>query len=134
MKIESHISTIPENEDKIFNFLSDLKNLESLVPKDNLSSWEFNTDSFRLGIAGMGQIGLKMAEKDPNKLIKLISDSESAYTFTLWIQMKQVAEKETRVRLTLQADLNPFIEALAKKPLQQFIDTLADKMKDISYG
>ncbi len=133
MQIESHIGTIPENEDKIFNFLSDLKNLESLMPKENLDSWEFDSESCRLGVAGIGQIGLKITEKEPYKLIKLVSDNDSAYSFTLWVQLKQVAEKETRVRLTLHADLNPFLQALAKKPLQQLVDTLADKMKDINY-
>jgi len=133
MRIESHISTIPENEDKIFNFLSDLNNLETMVPKDNLSSWEFNKDNCRLGISGIGQIGLKITEKEPYKLIKLMSDGESLYTFTLWIQLKQVSEKETRAKVTLQAELNPFLQALAQKPLQKFIDALADKMKDINY-
>jgi carbon monoxide dehydrogenase subunit G len=134
MKIESHTGAIPENEDKIFNFLSDFQNIESMVPKDNLNTWEFTKDSCKLGITGIGQIGLKIVDKEPNKLIKIISDSESAYKFTLWIQLKQLAEKDTRVKLTLQADLNLFLQAMVKNPLQQFVNTIVDKMKDINYG
>jgi len=134
MKIESHVGNIGENEDKVFSFLSDFRNLESLVPKENLSSWEFHKDSCKLGITGIGEIELKVVEKEPCKLIKLGSGHDSAYAFTLWIQLKQAAEKDTRARLTLQADLNPFLQLVAKNPLQKFVDTLVDQMEKIHYG
>jgi hypothetical protein len=134
MKIESRTGIIPENEDKIFSFLSNLSHIEPLIPKEKLSSWEFQEDSCRLGIAGLGEIGLRILEKEPCKLIKLGSGDDSAYAFTLWIQLKQVSEKETRVKLTLRADLNPFLQVMAKKPLQNFVDTLVDRMGEIKYG
>ena len=134
MKIESTVGKIAENEDKVFAFLSDLRNLESLVPKENLISCEFNEDRCKLGIAGIGEIELKLLDKEPNKLIKLGSGSDSAYSFTLWIQLKQTAEKDTRARLTLQAELNPFLQVMAKNPLQKFVNTLVDRMTTIHYG
>jgi len=134
MKIESTVGKIAENEDKVFAFLSDFRNLESLVPKENLNSWEFNEDRCKLGIPGIGEIELKLLEKEPYKLIKLGSGSDSAYSFTLWIQLKQTAEKDTRARLTLQAELNPFLQVMAKNPLQKFVNTLVDKMATIQYG
>ena len=134
MKIESTVGKIAENEDKVFAFLSDFRNLESLVPKENLNSWEFNEDRCKLGIPGIGEIELKLLEKEPYKLIKLGSGIDSAYSFTLWIQLKQTAEKDTRARLTLQAELNPFLQVMAKNPLQKFVNTLVDKMATIQYG
>jgi len=134
MKVESHIGIIPENEEKIFAFLSNLNHIEPLVPKENLSSWEFQEDSCRLGITGIGEIGLRILEKEPCKLIKLGSGEDSPYAFTLWIQLKQVSEKETRVKLTLHATLNPFLQVMAKKPLQNFVDTLVEQMITIQYN
>jgi carbon monoxide dehydrogenase subunit G len=133
MKSESHIGSIPENEDKIFTFLSDLCNIEPLIPKESLTSWEFHKDNCKLGIGGIGEIELKVLEKDPFKLIKLGSGNDSTYSFTLWIQLKQAAEKNTKVKLSLQANLNPFMELMAKKPLQKFVDTLVDRMEKIKY-
>jgi len=134
MKVESRIGIIPENEEKIFAFLSNLNHIEPLVPKENLSSWEFQEDSCRLGITGIGEIGLRILEKEPCKLIKLGSGEDSPYAFTLWIQLKQVSEKDSRVKLTLHADLNPFLQVMAKKPLQNFVDTLVERMITIQYG
>lgn len=134
MKIESHVGKIGENEDKVFSFLSDLRNLESLVPKEKLTTWEFHEDRCKLGIAGIGEIELRLVEKEPSKLIKLASGNDSPYSFNLWIQLKQMAEKDTRTRLTLQADLNPFLQTMARNPLQKFVDTLVDEMAKIHYG
>jgi carbon monoxide dehydrogenase subunit G len=134
MKIESHTGQITENEDKVFAFLSNFNNIEPLVPKESLSSWEFHEEGCKLGIGGIGEIELKIAEKVPFKLIKLVSGQQSSYAFTLWLQLKQVAEKDTRIKLTLEAELNPFLEMMAKKPLQQFADKLVDKISEINFG
>jgi carbon monoxide dehydrogenase subunit G len=134
MKIESRIGIIPENEEKIYAFLSNLNHIEPLIPKEKLSSWEFQEDSCRLGITGIGEIGLRILEKEPCKLIKLGSGEDSTYDFTLWIQLKQVSEKDTRAKLTLHANLNPFLQVMAKKPLQNFLDTLVEQMTTIPYG
>jgi carbon monoxide dehydrogenase subunit G len=134
MKIESRIGLIAENDEKIFAFLSNLNHIEPLIPKEKLTSWEFQEDSCRLGIPGLGEIGLRILQKEPFKLIKLGSGENSAYAFTIWIQLKQASEKETRVKLTLHAELNPFLQVMAKKPLQNFLDTLVDRMGDIKYG
>ncbi|MBN2273451.1 MAG: SRPBCC family protein [Bacteroidales bacterium] len=134
MRIESRVGKIRDNEDKIFTFLSDLNNLEPLVPKEKLTSWEFNRDNCKLGIAGLGEIELIVIEREPHNLIKLGSGHDSPYSFTLWIQLKQTAEADTRTRLTLDADLNPFLQMMAQKPLQQFIDTLVEQMGKIKFS
>jgi len=133
MKIESRTGIIPENEEKIFAFLSNLNHIEPLIPKEKLSSWEFQENSCRLGITGIGEIGLRILEKKPCNLIKLGSGEDSTYSFTLWIQLKQISEKDSRVKLTLHANLNPFLQVMAKKPLQNFVDTLVERMMTIQY-
>jgi hypothetical protein len=133
MKIESRVGSIPDNEDAIFAFFSDLRHIEPLIPQERLSSWEFTEDRCLLGITGLGEISLSILEKKPSTLIKLGSVNQSAYSFTLWMQLKQVADMNTKVRLTLSANLNPFLQAMAKAPLQNFIDTLVDRMETIKY-
>ena len=116
-----------------FLFFSNLNHIEPLIPKEKLSSWEFQEDSCRLGITGIGEIRLRILEKEPSKCIKLGSGEDSTYDFTLWIQLKQLSEKDTRVKLTLHANLNPFVQGMAKKPLQNFVDTLVERMSTIQY-
>jgi carbon monoxide dehydrogenase subunit G len=51
----------------------------------------------------------------------------------MWIQLKQVAENDTRMKLTLRADLSPFIKPMASKPLQDVLDKIAAVLATIPY-
>jgi hypothetical protein len=36
---------------------------------------------------------------------------------------------DTRIKLTIQADINPMVQMMAKKPLQNFLDLLVDQLE-----
>jgi carbon monoxide dehydrogenase subunit G len=44
-----------------------------------------------------------------------------------------VAENDTRVKLTLEADLNPMVQMMAKKPLKEFLDKLIDQLEKYNF-
>jgi carbon monoxide dehydrogenase subunit G len=72
---------------------------------------------------------MRIIERKENELVKISSDETVPFTFFLWIQLKEVDENDTRVKVTLHADLNPMLKMVAKKPLTQFVDALVDKLE-----
>ena len=50
------------------------------------------------------------------------------YKFFFWIQLKEMAQNDTKIKLTIKAKLNPLIKSAANKPLQTFIDSLVDQL------
>lgn len=134
MKLESKVGTITNSEEKIYTFLTNFKNFDHLIPQDKVSNWESAIDQCSFEIDGIGKTGMKIIEKEPNKLIKIGSLENSRFDFLLWIQLKQVSENETKVKLTLQPELNPMFQMMAKKPLQQFLDTLLDRMSEMKFN
>jgi hypothetical protein len=134
-KFESEIKTIPTNIENAFAKLSDLSNLEKVkdkIPQDKLKDVEFNSDSFRFTVNPVGKVGLRIIEKDAPKTIKFKSEL-APIDFFVWIQLKETAENETKAKLTLEADLNPFIKGMVAKPLQEAIDKLADLIAGFPY-
>ncbi len=134
-KFESQIKTIPTNIENAFAKLSDLSNLEQVkdkIPQDKLKDVEFDADSFRFTVDPVGKIGLRIIEKDAPKTIKFKSEL-APIDFFVWIQLKETAENETKAKLTLEADLNPFIKGMVAKPLQEAIDKLADLIAGFPY-
>jgi len=127
--IESRIGKIEEKEETVFQFLSNFRNFENLVPQDKISGWEATEDSCRFTISGIGEVGLKIVDKKPHKVIKYSGDNLATVDFHLWIQLKQVDERDTRVKITFKAELNPMLNTLAKKPLQEFVNILVDKLE-----
>jgi carbon monoxide dehydrogenase subunit G len=132
LKIESCIGIIRESEEKIYTFLSDFNNFRDLVPENRVKNWESTADSCNFNVEGIGSVGLRILEKEPNKLIKISSDGNKPVPFFVWFQIKEVAEKDSRIKITAEVEVNPLMAAMVKGPLKLFVDSLieqAEKMK-----
>jgi len=126
---------IPYNEDRIFAMLSDLSNLEKVkdrIPQDKIQDFEFDSDTCSLTVAPVGKITFQIVEREPNKTIKFTTTNSPVPLF-LWIQIKQVEEADTRLRLTVRADLSPFIKPMVSKPLQDGVEKIADLLATLPY-
>lgn len=131
----SEVKTIPYNDDRIFEMLSDLSNLERIrhqIPQDKIRNFTFDRDTCDLTIEPVGAVQFKIVEREPNKAVKF-SITNSLLMLTMWIQLKQVAERDTKMKMTIRADLNPFIKAMASKLLQEAIDKISDVIAKLPY-
>ena len=129
-KYTSKVGKINKQDQFIYEFFSDFRNLESVIPKDKISDFEATQDTCKFKIDGIGQAGLKTIEKEPYKLIKISSDGKSPFSFDFWIQLKSIEDESnnTAVRLTIDAQLNPMMKMMVGKHLQKGIDSLVDHM------
>ena len=128
MRIESKVCRAEKDDQTIYNYITNFNNFKNLVPADKVQDWESGDDWCSFSVPPVGKTGIKVIDKEPHKLIKLTSTEQSQYDFTLWIQLKQVAENDTRMKLTMEAKLNPMMQVMAKKPLKEFLDKLVEKI------
>ena len=131
----SEIKAIPFNEDRIFNMLSDLSNLEKVkdrIPQDKIQEFEFDKDSCSFSVAPVGKITFQIVEREPYKTVKFTT-ANSPIPLYLWIQLKQVEEYDTRMKLTVRADLNPFLKQMVSKPLQDALDKISTILAALPY-
>lgn len=131
----SEVKTIPHDEDRIFTMLSDLSNLERIkdrLPQDKIQDFEFDSDSCSFAVAPVGKITFRIVEREPNKTIKFETTNSPVPLF-LWIQLKQVATEDTKMKMTIKADLNPFIKPMVSKPLQDALDKIAVVIASLPY-
>ena len=52
---------------------------------------------------------------------------------TLWIQLKQVAEMDTRMKLTVRADIPVFLKSMVAKPLQDALNKISEMLAVLPY-
>ena len=78
MNLESPKVVLDKSAEETFNFLSDIKNFEKLMP-ENISKFEvLDTDKFLFALKGMPEIVLKKKEATPNsKIVTLIDNYEN---------------------------------------------------------
>jgi hypothetical protein len=131
----SDVKVIPYDDERVYGLLSDLSNLERIkdkIPTDKLKDFSFDSDSCSFAIDPVGKITFQIVEREPNKTIKL-QTTNSPVPLTLWVQLKQVVENDTRLKLTARADLSPFIKPMVSKPMQDALDKMSTILASLPY-
>lgn len=135
-KYESKIQSIPAPVDKVFPVLSNLKNLErvrELIPADKVQEMEITEDTVKFKVDGLAQkIAIRIVDKVENDTIKFGLDN-MPMSANFWIQLKEVAPNDTRVKLTVKADIPIFFRMMIEKKLQQGIDDAAVMLTQFPY-
>jgi carbon monoxide dehydrogenase subunit G len=135
MKIESRIGKSINSDAEIYEFITNFNNFRDLLPDEKVTDWESSVDRCSFRVDPVGRTDLQILEKEPHKLVKIGSDPEqSNYQFTIWIQLKQVAENDTRVKITIEPHVNMMVVQMIKGPLKKFADGLIDKIETFQFG
>ena len=132
---ESSIRQIPYKQEAVFNMLSDLSNIERIkdkLPEDKLEQMTFDSDSISVSVNPVGQIKLRIVERETPKCIKF-ETADSPVPFNLWIQVVPNGDNASKMKLTIKAELNPFIKGMVKKPLMEGLEKIADLLQVIKY-
>ncbi len=132
---ESSIRQIPYKQEAVFNMLSDLSNIERIkdkLPEDKMEQLTFDSDSISVAVNPVGQIKLRIVEREAPKCIKF-ETAESPVPFNLWIQVVPNGDNASKMKLTIKAELNPFIKGMVKKPLTEGLEKIADLLQVIKY-
>lgn len=134
-KFESSVKQIPYPQQSVYEKLSDLNNLEKVkdrMPEDKASELEFTQDTISVSVPPAGKISLQVIEREAPKTIKF-QTLQSPMSFNLWIQLLPVTDASSKMKLTIQADINPFIKAMISNQLQEGIEKIADMLAMINY-
>lgn len=133
-KFESSIKHIPYPQTAVYAMLSDLSNLERVkdkLPEDKIKDLSFDSDSLSIS-APMGSVSMRIVEREEPKCIKFATE-KSPISANLWIQVVPEGEAASKMRLTIKADINPFIKSMVAKPLQEGLEKIADVLAMIPY-
>lgn len=134
-KFESSIKQIPYSQESVYRSLSDLSNLEKVrdrVPQDKVKDFCFDQDTVNMSVSPVGDISMRIVEREEPKCIKF-ETTKSPLPFNFWIQLLPVTATTCKMRLTIKADINPFIKGMVSKPLQEGLEKIADALAMIRY-
>jgi carbon monoxide dehydrogenase subunit G len=120
-KYESKKQQIHHPASLIYPIISRL-DLLSPAMQDKVEEWQATEDSCSFKVKGM-KVGLRIAERIENKHVKIVADEGGIpIDFTFWIQLKQVDERDTRVRMVLHAELNMMMRMMIGGKIQSGLD------------
>lgn len=131
---ESSIRQIDYPQERVYALLSDMNNIDKVkdrIPEDKANGLTFDANSIGINTP-MGAVKLVIVEREAPKCIKF-ETAESPLPFNFWIQILPVSETTSKIKLTIKAELNPFIKGMVSKPLTEGIEKIADALQAIHY-
>ena len=144
-KYVSDVKTIDQNNEVVFNFLSDFNNLgqyfneytlaqiSQQIPNGSIDNFRSDADSCHFNISSLGEVGLRIVERETPKTLKISGDGKIPFEVYLWIQIIPVTPYQCKIRLTLHAELNMMMKMVAGKKLKDGINKLADALTHFPY-
>lgn len=134
----SNIKVIAAPRSRVYARLSDLSGLarvKEAIPAEHVGKIDveaIDSDTCAFNIPMAGKLTLKVVEREPEKTVKLEAQS-SPIPLTIWIQLIEPEEGDTRLRLTLRTELNFMMKKMIGSKLQDGVEKLADMMTMIPY-
>ena len=132
---ESSVKVIPYSQERVYNKLSELSNLEAVkdrLPKDKVQDLSFDSDTLSFSVSPVGKLTLQIVEREPSKCVKL-ETTNSPLPFNMWIQLVATGEEECKIKVTIGMDINPFMKAMVQKPLQEGLEKMVEMLSIINY-
>lgn len=136
-KYESKITSAPCSAQQIYRVMSNLQNLErvrDMIPKDKIQKMEIEPDRVRIKVDGLAQkITIAIVDRIENDTVKFGAEG-IPMDANFWIQLKELAPNDTRIKLTVKADIPMMFKMMIGKKLQDGLDQAADMLAQFPYS
>jgi carbon monoxide dehydrogenase subunit G len=98
---------------------------------EQVINWQSDEESCSFTIKGMADLAMKMDQRTEPGFVSYASAGSSPFPFNLDFHIGQRSEGGTEVKATLNAKLNPMLKMMASRPLQNFVNLLVEKLKEV---
>lgn len=136
VKYESKITKSIAQPENIFAVLSNMKCLNlvrDMIPQDKVSDIEIDKEYVRFKVDGLGQkVCIRIVDTEPGKTVKYGIENIPMEA-NMWIQLKQVADNDTRLKVTIKAELPAMFKMMLGSKLQDGVDRAAEMLAQMPF-
>lgn len=154
-KYESEVKMVPQATcEQVYQKLSNLETFRPIIDNaannpmiaeklreagqdpsklEALKEIELTSDQIIFPVPMLGNMELHIVEREENRCIKLQTGA-SPIDGTLWVQVLPVSAGGSKMRVTLQADLNMMMKMMVGKKLEKGVDEMANILAQLPYN
>ena len=131
MNINGKKVQIAKSKQNVYEFLSDFNNFKTLMP-EQVTNWTSDTESCTFTIQGITTITLRYSKKEPYSLLEVVPEGKSPISFTMQFHLENAEGDNLRSAGTIHidADMNPMLAMMAKRPLENLVDVMSQKLQE----
>jgi carbon monoxide dehydrogenase subunit G len=128
----SDIVKINRNAEQIYNLMADMSSFSQIAATAQVKEVEeiqSTADTCSFKVKGM-EIGIQIIDREPYNTIKYTGYKNVPVEFFVWLQLKEIAADDTRVRIVLRAKLNLMMKTLLKGKIKKGLDKVVHQIAD----
>ena len=108
--------------------------MKDLIPQDKIQEIEIGEDYVCAKVDGLGQkITIRIVDKIENSTIKLGAENIPVGG-NFWVQLKEVNPTDTRIKLTLKAELPMMFKMMLDKKIKTGIEQAVEMLTKFPYA
>lgn len=126
---ESRTGSVNESAEKIYAFITDMRNFKRFLPEGKVENWVAGRENCSFEVPPVGKVSLRIISSEEFSVVKYGGDGLNNTEFFLWVQVKELKPGDSRVKITIKAELNPVLKMMASGPLNDFLEKLVKGME-----
>lgn len=129
--IPSETHSTRSNLKDLFLFLGDFKNFSSILPEDKVENFTFADDHCSFDIRGITTLRIRRSSAQAFERLEFVTEGTAQFSFVLGVYFEGQPEQPGQCRIELSGELNPFIKAMAEKPLTKLVSGMALQLSQL---
>ena len=131
MEIKAPTHTVNKTPQEVYDFLSELPNIEQLMPEE-LEQFEMTgEDSFFFLLKGMPKIYLERGACEPPSKV-ILESARKKYDFHIAAQIDAIDDHKSEVIFEFKGEFNTMLEMMIKSPITGLINSMAENLQKLS--
>ncbi|MBE0675982.1 MAG: hypothetical protein IH591_15100 [Bacteroidales bacterium] len=114
---------------KVYGLAGDMGNFTRFVPAGSVNNWHADSDSCSFEISPLGKVKVSITEREPFSKIKYEGVAMNSIPFRVWLQLKENGPANTRFRIVLRVELNPFYKMMVTGAINEYLGRLIDEIE-----
>lgn len=130
MELSSPKVSVAKDAISLFSFLEEINNFKEILPQDYQNFEVISVSRFLFQLSGLPQIVLDKKSSTAHSSIVFGAASDKL-SFTLHIVLNPLSDSVTECQFLFQGDFNPMMQMMIKKPIGNFLESLASNISKL---
>ena len=122
-------SVVPCRDGDLYAFLTDLRNVNSLVPQGMISDWEAEREWCSFRAEGAGRVKVTIVELLPSSLVTYQAESLFTGKVKVMVNIEHISALASEVTITATLNMNPLMKMVIGNSAERYLDMLMDHIE-----
>jgi carbon monoxide dehydrogenase subunit G len=125
---KSKTAAINRMASDVYGVISDFSKFGNMLPPSlEVQDFQATANECTFTVKGM-PMGIRIVDREENKTVKIAGTGKMPFEFTTWIQLKELAPYDTRMRIVLHVKLNMMMKMFLKGKIQKGLDNAVERL------